>query len=41
MNRRSLREQVFKLLFRVEFNPAEELEEHCRLFLENEELPVF
>ena len=40
MNRRGLREQVFKLLFRVEFNPAEELEEQCRLFLENEELPM-
>lgn len=40
MNRRSLREQVFKLLFRVEFNPTEELEEQCRLFLENEEVAM-
>lgn len=37
MNRRSLREQVFKLLFRVEFNPLEEMEEQCRLFLEHED----
>lgn len=40
MNRRTLREQVFKLLFRVEFNPAEELEEQCRLFFEHEELDM-
>lgn len=40
MNRRSLREQVFKLLFRVEFNPTEELEEQCRLFLEHEEVAM-
>lgn len=37
MNRRGLREQVFKLLFRVEFNNAEEMEEQCRLFLEDTE----
>lgn len=37
MNRRSLREQVFKLLFRVEFNSKEEMEEQCRLFLEHED----
>ena len=35
MNRRSLREQVFKLLFRVEFILKEEMEEQCRLFLEH------
>ena len=40
MNRRSLREQVFKLLFRVEFNPAEELEEQCCLFFAHEELQM-
>lgn len=40
MNRRSLREQVFKLLFRVEFNSAEEMEEQCRLFLEHEDMEI-
>ncbi|MBR4982758.1 MAG: transcription antitermination factor NusB [Lachnospiraceae bacterium] len=40
MNRRTLREQVFKLLFRVEFNSKEEMEEQCRLFLEHEELEI-
>ncbi|MGN0307755.1 MAG: transcription antitermination factor NusB [Lachnospiraceae bacterium] len=40
MNRRCLREQVFKLLFRVEFNQAEELEEQCRLFFQYEEIPM-
>lgn len=40
MNRRSLREQVFKLLFRVEFNTKEEMEEQCRLFLEHEDVEM-
>ena len=40
MNRRSLREQVFKLLFRVEFNEREEMEEQCHLFLEHEEVAM-
>ncbi len=40
MNRRSLREQVFKLLFRVEFNAKEEMEEQCLLFLEHEEVAM-
>ena len=40
MNRRSLREQVFKLLFRVEFNAKEEMEEQCRLFLEHEDVKM-
>lgn len=40
MNRRSLREQVFKLLFRVEFNSKEEMEEQCRLFLEHEDMEI-
>ena len=40
MNRRTLREQVFKLLFRVEFNTKEEMEEQCRLFLEHEEIEI-
>ena len=37
MGRHELREQVFKLIFRVEFNPLEEMDEQTRLFLENEE----
>lgn len=40
MNRRGLREQVFKLLFRVEFNAKEEMEEQCRLFLEHEDVEM-
>ena len=32
MNRSLLREQVFKLLFRVEFNPLEEMPEQEELF---------
>lgn len=40
MNRRGLREQVFKLLFRVEFNPIEEMEEQCKLFFEHEEVEM-
>nr|WP_330365387.1 MULTISPECIES: transcription antitermination factor NusB [Butyrivibrio] len=32
MNRSLLREQVFKLLFRVEFNPMEEMPEQEELF---------
>ena len=32
MNRTQLREQVFKLLFRVEFNPMEEMPEQEDLF---------
>lgn len=37
MNRRELREQVFKLLFRVEFNDKEEMLQQCALFFEDEE----
>lgn len=37
MNRRELREQIFKLLFRVEFNNKEEMQEQCALFFEDEE----
>jgi N utilization substance protein B len=32
MTRRSLREQIFKLLFRIEFNDPKEMDEQCRLF---------
>lgn len=37
MGRREQREQIFKLLFRVEFNPKEEMPEQCQLFFEDEE----
>ena len=38
MKRRELREQIFKLLFRVEFNKPEEMPEQLRYFFEDEEL---
>ena len=34
MSRRELREQIFKLLFRVEFNGREEMTEQEQLFFE-------
>lgn len=37
MNRREQREQIFKLLFRVEFNDKAEMAEQCSLFFEDEE----
>ncbi|NTV78449.1 MAG: transcription antitermination factor NusB [Clostridiales bacterium] len=37
MNRRDLRDKVFKLLFRIEFNSTEEMEEQQRLFFLDEE----
>ena len=37
MSRHELREQIFKLLFRVEFNDQEEMEEQKNLFFEDEE----
>lgn len=37
MSRRELREQIFKLLFRVEFNSVEDMPEQERLFFEDEE----
>ena len=40
MGRHELREQVFKLLFRVEFNNAEEMPEQIKLFLDDVENPV-
>lgn len=36
MSRRELREQIFKLLFRVEFNSMEEMPEQEQLFFEEE-----
>lgn len=35
MNRRTLREQVFKLLFRIEFNNQEEMQQQCSYFFED------
>lgn len=35
MSRHELREQAFRLLFRAEFYPSDELEEQDELFLEN------
>jgi len=37
MGRRELREQIFLLLFRVEFNAPEEMPEQIRMFLEDDE----
>lgn len=37
MSRRGMREQLFKLLFRVEFNSREELAQQEKLFFEDEE----
>ena len=34
MKRRELRQHIFELLFRVEFNPAGEMEEQLTLFFE-------
>ena len=34
MTRRQLREQIFKLLFRIEFNSVEDMKEQCGLFFE-------
>ncbi len=37
MSRREIREQIFKLLFRIEFNPKEEMAEQEAFFFEDEE----
>lgn len=37
MSRRELREQIFKLLFRVEFNSPEDMPEQETLFFEDED----
>lgn len=37
MSRRELREQIFKLLFRVEFNSMEDMPEQEQLFFEEED----
>lgn len=38
MTKSKLREQVFKLLFRVEFNSPEDMEEQCDLFFDQDEV---
>ena len=40
MSRRVLREQLFKLLFRVEFNDIEEMQEQCALFFDDIDNPI-
>ena len=40
MSRREQREQIFKLLFRVEFNKKEDMPEQLQLFFEGAEKPV-
>ena len=37
MSRREMREQIFKLIFRVEFNQREEMPEQEQFFFEDEE----
>ena len=37
MSRRELREHIFKLLFRVEFNSLEDMSEQEELFFEDED----
>ncbi len=37
MSRRKLREQIFKLLFRIEFNQLQEMQEQIELFFLDEE----
>ncbi len=38
MSRRQLRERIFKLLFRIEFNNAEDMNEQQMLFVEEEQI---
>ena len=40
MNRKSLREQVFKLLFRTEFNDPDEMEEQAQFFFDSGDMTV-
>jgi len=41
MGRREQREQIFKLLFRVEFNLPEDMPEQLKLFLEDKEAVTY
>ena len=38
MTRRMIREQIFKLLFRIEFNSPDEMDEQCRLFFDRDDV---
>ena len=40
MNRQSLREQIFKLLFRTEFNDPAEMEEQVQFFFDSGDMTV-
>ena len=40
MSRRVLREQLFKLLFRIEFNDLEEMKEQCAFFFDDIDNPI-
>ena len=40
MSRRELREQIFKLLFRVEFNHRDDMPEQIQLFFQQEDEPI-
>lgn len=40
MTRSKLREQIFKLLFRIEFNSAEEMKEQCDFFFEVNDVTI-
>ncbi len=40
MGRRELREQIFKLLFRIEFNRKEDMPEQLQFFFEDDEKKV-
>ena len=40
MSRRELREQIFKFIFRVEFNEKDEMDQQKQLFFENEDLEI-
>ncbi len=33
-----IREQIFKLLFRIEFNSPDEMDEQCRLFFDRDDV---
>ncbi len=40
MSRREVREHIFKLLFRIEFNKNEDMPEQIQLFFNEEEQPI-
>ena len=40
MSRRELREQMFKLVFRAEFNSMDEMPEQVKLFFEDDETQI-